>query len=440
MFGTNPGGHRVRRPGDQRRPGRRRPDRRQRRQAGSGSGFNLNWDGAWEVRTGSPRSAGSAEFAIPFKTLRYPADDATRSGASTSSATSGRRNERSLLGADSAAVHPLPRVAGRHRVAGSKPPAFRNLKLDALRAGRTCSRAASTPCDTNPLGDAGADVKYNLTPSLTLDATDQHRLRAGGGRRPAGQPRPLQPVLPGEAAVLPRERRLLRGRQPGRSRPVLQPADRHRPGRASRCRSSAAAACRARSALWNVGLLDMQTDGPQDGRRPSNNFARHPPEPRTAEPFAARRALHQPRRLRATSRATTTTAAPMRSMASSGIGRRRSSPASLPRPNAGVEADATTPSTSVRGPIPVAWISTLGYQQVGDDFNPEVGFLTRRGYRKPDMRIMTRFRPKDFLGCRNCGRTPRTAASGASTASRRRCTRTSTTTGSSATLRGPHRA
>ena len=37
------------------------------------------------------------------------------------------------------------------------------------------------------------------------------------------------------------------------------------------------------------------------------------------------------------------------------------------------------------------------YQEVGDAFNPEVGFLTRRGYRKPDVRVMTRFRPKDFM-------------------------------------------
>ena len=36
----------------------------------------------------------------------------------------------------------------------------------------------------------------------------------------------------------------------------------------------------------------------------------------------------------------------------------------------------------------------VGYQQVGKDFNPEVGFLTRDGYRKGDIRIMTRFRPK----------------------------------------------
>ena len=38
-----------------------------------------------------------------------------------------------------------------------------------------------------------------------------------------------------------------------------------------------------------------------------------------------------------------------------------------------------------------------GYQEVGDNFNPEVGFLSRRGYRKPDVRLLTRWRPGDFL-------------------------------------------
>ena len=41
--------------------------------------------------------------------------------------------------------------------------------------------------------------------------------------------------------------------------------------------------------------------------------------------------------------------------------------------------------------------STVSYAEVGDDFNPEVGFLTRGGYRKPDLRLFTRFRPKKFL-------------------------------------------
>jgi hypothetical protein len=39
----------------------------------------------------------------------------------------------------------------------------------------------------------------------------------------------------------------------------------------------------------------------------------------------------------------------------------------------------------------------FGYQELGPQFNPEVGFLSRRGYRKPDARLMTRWRPKSFL-------------------------------------------
>jgi hypothetical protein len=43
------------------------------------------------------------------------------------------------------------------------------------------------------------------------------------------------------------------------------------------------------------------------------------------------------------------------------------------------------------------WDFNIGYQEVGENFNPEVGFLSRKGYRKPDVFLMTRFRPKDFI-------------------------------------------
>jgi len=38
---------------------------------GSLTGYNGNWDGAWTVRTRSGDFGWSAEFAIPFRTLRY---------------------------------------------------------------------------------------------------------------------------------------------------------------------------------------------------------------------------------------------------------------------------------------------------------------------------------------------------------------------------------
>ena len=40
---------------------------------GGGGGFNLNWDSAWQVRTLVSDIGWSAEFAIPFRTLRFPA-------------------------------------------------------------------------------------------------------------------------------------------------------------------------------------------------------------------------------------------------------------------------------------------------------------------------------------------------------------------------------
>jgi hypothetical protein len=43
------------------------------------------------------------------------------------------------------------------------------------------------------------------------------------------------------------------------------------------------------------------------------------------------------------------------------------------------------------------WDLNVGYQEVGEGFNPAIGFLSRRGYRKPDLSVMTRFRPKDFI-------------------------------------------
>ena len=43
---------------------------------GAAEGFNLNGDGVWQVRTSTSDFGWSAEFAIPFRTIRLPADRA----------------------------------------------------------------------------------------------------------------------------------------------------------------------------------------------------------------------------------------------------------------------------------------------------------------------------------------------------------------------------
>lgn len=42
-----------------------------RQQSGTGAGFNLNWDGSWQVATSQDERGWYAEFRIPFSTLRY---------------------------------------------------------------------------------------------------------------------------------------------------------------------------------------------------------------------------------------------------------------------------------------------------------------------------------------------------------------------------------
>ena len=44
-------------------------------QRGSGGGFNVNWDGVWQVGAEISEIGWTAEIAIPFRTLRYPTGD-----------------------------------------------------------------------------------------------------------------------------------------------------------------------------------------------------------------------------------------------------------------------------------------------------------------------------------------------------------------------------
>ena len=45
-----------------------------------------------------------------------------------------------------------------------------------------------------------------------------------------------------------------------------------------------------------------------------------------------------------------------------------------------------------------AWLLSFQYTEVGEGFNPELGFLRRSAYRSPDATIFHRYRPKHFLG------------------------------------------
>ena len=130
-----------------------------------GGDFNLNWDAAWEVAATVSEVGWSAEMAIPFRTLRFGKDEVQTWGVNFQRNLR-RRNERSFW-------TPLPRQYGLSRLslAGTlenvEVPDQRNLKIIpyALFEGRDTDGGSESD------EELGFDVKYSITPALTLDLT-----------------------------------------------------------------------------------------------------------------------------------------------------------------------------------------------------------------------------------------------------------------------------
>jgi hypothetical protein len=143
------------------------PGQTQRQQQGSGGGFNKNWDGSWQVATSRDGGGWYAEFRIPFSTLRYGRAGLQQWGLNVARRIR-RRNEEAMWA-------PIQRQFDLYRVseAGTielQAPATRPITLTPylLGYGRK-DYVARTDTDFN--GDAGGDAKIGLSASLTLDLT-----------------------------------------------------------------------------------------------------------------------------------------------------------------------------------------------------------------------------------------------------------------------------
>ena len=138
---------------------------------GAGGGFNLNWDGVWQVRTDVSDIGWSAEFAIPFRTIRFPPGQ-TQTWGVNFQRTIRRRNE-------SAFWAPLPRQFDLFRVSmagqltGVEAPEalWRTLQLTPYVVGEAFRSTDTPDRGVRTLGDIGGDLKYGVTSGLTLDLT-----------------------------------------------------------------------------------------------------------------------------------------------------------------------------------------------------------------------------------------------------------------------------
>ena len=188
----------------------------------------------------------SAEIRIPFKTLRFERG-ADRIWGVNFSRRIRRKNEIDYWS-------PVPRVYNLYRagLAGTLtglPDASqgRNLRIKPWIAADATRRSAAPSFDAG--AHAGLDLKYGVTPSLTLDVTVKPDFAQAEADEQQVNLTQFSLYYPGEARVLPRELRhvLLRrhparvaaGEQPlrgarRRDAAVLQPP--HRPDQRRRAR------------------------------------------------------------------------------------------------------------------------------------------------------------------------------------------------------------
>jgi hypothetical protein len=132
-----------------------------------GGGFNLNWDGTWDVAATISDIGWSAEMRIPFRTLRYGSGDNQTWGINFQRNI--RRNNEIAYWAPLSIERNLYRVSEAGTIAGVSPPVQRNLKVTPYVLGKSSQggELANTDNDT----EFGFDVKYSITSRLTFDGT-----------------------------------------------------------------------------------------------------------------------------------------------------------------------------------------------------------------------------------------------------------------------------
>jgi hypothetical protein len=136
---------------------------------------NTDWNPVWESRTGTFDGGWTVEMAIPFKTLRY------RSGNNQVWGFQLRRsirhkNEWTYLNPvpqNLAGPQALNRISSGGTIVDlDLPPASRNLELKPYAISRWTTDPLRLPPVSNDFDpDIGGDVKYGVTANLTADFT-----------------------------------------------------------------------------------------------------------------------------------------------------------------------------------------------------------------------------------------------------------------------------
>ena len=131
-----------------------------------GAGFNLNWDTNWRVETHVGDYGWSAEFEIPFKSLRFGNTEVQIWGFNFKRSI--RRSNEVAYWSPISRQYNLSRLADAGSVGGIETPTQRNLKFTPYGLAK---KRSGNRIDGLSEQELGFDAKYSVTPSLTLDVT-----------------------------------------------------------------------------------------------------------------------------------------------------------------------------------------------------------------------------------------------------------------------------
>lgn len=371
-------------------------------QAGTIGGFNLNWDAAWTVKSQIGEFGWSAEFAIPLRTLRFA------SGKDQVWGINFQRNIRKTNEIDFWAALPiqfdLKRLSLEGTLSGLDLVSPGNLKLIPYALGQLAKDFTVNPVSATGKPAFGVDLKYSLTPSVTLDLTyntdfaqvevDQQQVNLDRFNLFFPEKRPFFLENAGQFSVgsagevdLFFTRRIGLGPQ-GQVIPII-----------------GGARISGKVENTNIGLLNMTTDGfdmPVDISNGDpgilhiygNNFT----VARLNQQVGQRSSIGG---IVVNRQSTGNSSDFNRTFAIDGkygIGKKATISGYVARTNTPGE---TRDQNSFKILNSYEWNglrATLGFTQLGEGFNPEVGYLFRTAYRKPEASVFKQVRMNGRYG------------------------------------------
>ncbi len=139
-----------------------------------GSEINIDWRGVWEVASARTPGGWSAEFAIPWRTLRYPSGGGDAPWGLNVARVIRRKNEETLWQSWEREGGGLARVSRAGHLTGLTDLPSPGLNLETkpfVLGGSAQERDDPGGIETDLEYDVGLDLKTEVRPGLLLDLT-----------------------------------------------------------------------------------------------------------------------------------------------------------------------------------------------------------------------------------------------------------------------------